>query len=226
MADSGLARQLEGTTMESLNYLIDKYKIDLGRRSPFLVKCNRLIDLPVIFKDLGFVTGAEIGVLEGRYSEILCQSNPNLKVYSIDPWEFYPVQRNFRKPWVYEPLYQKAKEILSKYPNSEIVRKKSMDAVKDFADESLDFVFIDADHWFQQVTNDIAEWSKKVRVGGIVAGHDYGKPRDKGFVHTRYVVHAWTSAYDIHPWFVLDAPYEQSWMWIKTQVGKKLYKNK
>ena len=195
---------------------MDKYKIDLNQPSPFWVNCNRLIDLPVIFKDLGFTKGAEIGVLEGKYSKILCQSNPELKLYCIDPWEFYPVHKNFRKARMYEPIYQKAKETLSKYPNSEIIRKKSVDAVKDFADESLDFVFIDADHRFQAVTNDIAEWSKKVRVGGIISGHDYGKSRSKDFVHARFVVHAWTSAYEIHPWFVLDAPNEQSWMWVKT----------
>ena len=201
--------------MDTLKYLIDKYKIDLNQPSPFWVNCNRLVDLPVIFKDLGFTSGAEVGVLNGKYSEILCASNPSLKVYSIDPWEFYPVHNNFRRAWMYEPIYQEAKKLLSKYPNSEIIRKKSTDAAKDFADESLDFVFIDADHRFQAVTNDIAEWSKKVKKGGLVCGHDFGKSRSKDFVHTRFVVPAWTSAYEIHPWFVLDAPHEQSWMWVK-----------
>ena len=48
-----------------------------------------------------------------------------------------------------------------------------MDAVKDFADRSLDFVYIDANHEPQFVEEDIREWSKKVKVGGIVSGHDY-----------------------------------------------------
>jgi len=52
-----------------------------------------------------------------------------------------------------------------------------MDAVGDVADESLDFVFIDADHKYVSVCDDIREWSKKVRIGGIVSGHDYYKTR-------------------------------------------------
>ena len=52
-----------------------------------------------------------------------------------------------------------------------------MDAVVDVADESLDFVFIDADHKYVSVCEDIREWSKKVRIGGIVSGHDYYKTR-------------------------------------------------
>lgn len=31
------------------------------------------------------------------------------------------------------------------------------------------------------------------------------------------VVPAWTQAYQIHPWFVLDADWERSWMWVKTR---------
>ena len=48
-----------------------------------------------------------------------------------------------------------------------------MDAVKDFADKSLDFVFIDGHHGYDYIKEDIREWSKKVRKGGIVSGHDY-----------------------------------------------------
>jgi predicted O-methyltransferase YrrM len=50
-----------------------------------------------------------------------------------------------------------------------------MKAVRDVADESLDFVFIDANHEYTAVRDDIREWTKKVRVGGIVSGHDYYK---------------------------------------------------
>jgi hypothetical protein len=203
--------------MQTLDYIIKKYTIDLGKPSPFWLKFNRLVDLPQLFKELSFKKGAEIGVWDGKFSEILCQELPKTKIYSIDPWEFYPLYKNFRKPWMFEPTYQKTKEKLSQYPNSEIIRKKSLDAVKDFADDSLDFVFIDADHRFQFITNDIAEWSKKVRSGGIISGHDFAEGHaSKDFVHVKAVVEAWTYSYRIHPWFVLDHPLERGWMWVRT----------
>jgi len=212
--------------METLDYIVKKYNIDLTKPSPFWLKFNRVIDLPQLFKQLDFTKGAEIGALEGNFSEILCRELPETKIYSIDPWEFYPVHKNFRKEWMYEPIYQRAKERLSKYPNSMIIRKKSMDAVKDFEDESLDFVFIDADHRFQFITNDIAEWSKKVRHGGIISGHDFAEgSRSHEFVHVKSVVEAWTYSYRIHPWFVLDHPLERGWMWVKTQNYQLSYRS-
>jgi predicted O-methyltransferase YrrM len=49
----------------------------------------------------------------------------------------------------------------------------SVEASKLYADESLDFVFIDADHSYEAVKRDIAAWLPKVKSGGIIAGHDY-----------------------------------------------------
>jgi hypothetical protein len=204
--------------MENLDYIINRFKIDLAKESPYLINFNRLTDLPILFKELGFTNGAEIGVLEGNFSEILCKSNPDMTVYSVDAWEIYPLYNNFRRQWQYKRFYQTTVAKLSKYPNSKIIRKWSMDAVKNFADESLDFVFIDSDHRFQAVTNDIAEWSKKVKIGGIISGHDFGEGcRSTDFVHVTKVVPAWAAAYKIHPWFVLNARHEESWMWVKTR---------
>lgn len=202
--------------MDTLKYIVDKYNIDLSRPSPFWITFNRIKDLPVLFSELNFKSGAEIGTLEGVFSEILCRELPKTKIYSVDPWKYYPVRHNFRKSWIYEPMYQRVKAKLSAYPNSKIIRKTSMEAVTAFPDESLDFVFIDADHRFEYVTNDIAEWSKKVKKGGIISGHDFEiVDRKTDYVHIRHVVYAWTKAHSTHPWFILDDPLERGWMWVK-----------
>ena len=120
------------------------------------------IELAKHFAALGFTTGAEIGVCHGRYSEILCRTNPKLKLLAVDDWRGNSTQRN------YAIAYRRLRNL-----NVTIDRRSSMDAVGDVADESLDFVFIDADHKYISVCDDIREWSKKVRIGGIVSGHDY-----------------------------------------------------
>jgi len=48
-----------------------------------------------------------------------------------------------------------------------------MEAVRDFPEESLDFVHIDANHDYDYFMPDLIEWNKRVKVGGIVSGHDY-----------------------------------------------------
>ena len=40
-------------------------------------------------------------------------------------------------------------------------------------DQSLDFVYLDSDHKYQSVKSEIEAWYPKVKVGGILAGHDY-----------------------------------------------------
>lgn len=54
-----------------------------------------------------------------------------------------------------------------------LMRMDSISAAKYIADGSLDLVFIDADHLYEGVKNDIIAWMPKVRTGGILCGHDY-----------------------------------------------------
>ena len=182
-------------------------------------------NLASLFAELGFKSGAEIGVETGAYSEILLKNNPGLKLYSIDPWKAYEGFRDYTVQDKLDSLYKESKARLAPYPNSKIIRKFSMDAVKDFADSSLDFVYIDGNHSFLNIANDIVEWSKKIRTGGIISGHDYVRHRPHMNIHVKQVVNAYTDAYSVKPWFVLGS-YEEipgqirdnsrSWMWVKT----------
>lgn len=132
------------------------------------------IELADFFRDCGFTVGAEIGVWDGRYSEMLCKIIPNLKLSCIDPWEGYKGYRDHGVNSSFRRAYDTAKKVLKPY-NCTIIRKYSMDAVKNFKDGELDFVFIDGNHEYSFVRDDVREWSKKVRRGGIVSGHDYYK---------------------------------------------------
>lgn len=57
------------------------------------------------------------------------------------------------------------------------VTKESVEAARQFDDHSLAMVFIDGDHRHATVSIDIETWRHKVRPGGILAGHDYGRSR-------------------------------------------------
>jgi hypothetical protein len=83
--------------------------------------------------------------------------------------------------------------------NVTIIRKTSMEAVNDVPLESLDFVYIDANHHFDFAMEDILYWSKRVRSGGIVACHDYNHGSNSEVV---FAVNAYTAAHHIDPWYV------------------------
>lgn len=217
--------------MSTLEYIIKKYDIKEDQEYPMTITISRFHGLLRLFKELEFKTGAEIGVSKGRYARALCERIPSLKLYCIDPWEAYDdyiEHHDEAGQIVLNKLFEVAKERLAPY-NHEFVKKYSMDAVKDFKDESLDFVFIDGNHSFQYVINDIAEWSKKVRTGGIIAGHDYWNSPDRRewdtkdmtpedvikLCQVKAAVDAWTKTNQIKQWFVIDGDKCPSWFWIK-----------
>ena len=43
----------------------------------------------------------------------------------------------------------------------------------DFADQSLDWVYIDTDHSYETTIRELCLYASKVKVGGIISGHDY-----------------------------------------------------
>jgi hypothetical protein len=94
-----------------------------------------------------------------------------------------------------------------------------MDALEGFPDNSLDFVFIDGNHSFPYVAEDIFYWEKKVRPGGIVSGHDYlDVPRKDCVIQVREVVDAYTEAFKIKKWFIVDECSKKrcgSFFWVK-----------
>ena len=62
----------------------------------------------------------------------------------------------------------------------DFIQDDSVRAAATFADESFDLVFIDADHSEAAVRRDIAAWLPKIRMGGVISGHDYGGDRHPG----------------------------------------------
>lgn len=200
-----------------------------GRRVE-IPDCSR-DDLPQFFVDMGYHIGVEVGVYKAEFLEKFCQRG--LTMYGVDPWKVYGDYGNrgegkqALRQERQDELYVHSQRVVNPY-RCTLLRKTSMEAVDDFADESIDFVYIDGHHGLKYVIEDMWEWSKKVRKGGVISGHDYmaskNPPRDPYTCHVKYAVDAFTSAFDVKKWYVLgrlkslegekrDA--YRSWLWIK-----------
>lgn len=153
-----------------------------------------------------FNIGAEVGVRRGKYSVALCKSNPNLKLYCIDPWFAYTNKYNKERQ---DRIFGEYREITKGY-NIETIRKTSIDALADFKDGSLDFVFIDGNHTFDFVAPDIIYWSCKVREGGIVMVHDCYGWSGAGVLQA---VYAYTHCHNL-TWFCTKE-HEPTAFWVK-----------
>lgn len=185
--------------------------------SPLRIRDTRHGGLTRLFAELGYTVGAEIGVEQGRYSEEICRANPAVRLYCIDPWQAYDRYADHVSQRKLDGFYDEAMQRLRVF-NTVVIRKTSMEAVKEFRLSLLDFVYIDGNHEFEFVVNDIIQWAKIVRPGGIVAGHDYkreGAERTPIPFHVIEAVQAYTSAYHIKPWFIWTKDKCPSWMWVK-----------
>lgn len=127
----------------------------------------------------------EVGSFKGRSISCLaveCHNlGKNVSVTCVDAWSDTDFKRywNSNKDGLGEGVY--AEFLRNIEPIKELVAVIRGDSVKsatNFENKSLDFVFIDADHEYINVKNDINAWLPKVKSGGILAGHDYGWSAD------------------------------------------------
>lgn len=171
-------------------------------------------DLAKHFAQLGFTKGAEVGVADGRFSEYLCKVIPHLQLICVDPWEKYPDNKRYRgysRRDGNRPNEELARERMDPY-NAMMLKEFSMDAVRNIPIDSLDFVYIDAHHDFDYVMQDIIEWSKRVKKGGIISGHDYYDFISSG---VKEAVDVYMVAHKI-PNLYLTQEKEPSWYFVKT----------
>lgn len=193
---------------------------------PFTIPDSCRDDLPKFFVEMGYKVGAEIGVYKGEFTEKFCREG--LTMYGVDPWA--PFRGQGRTQALRERqdfLYGHAQRVLDTYIKANtctLIRKPSMEAVRDFKNESLDFVYIDGDHRFRYVAEDIYEWIWKVKKGGIIAGHDYFRtdPRARNIIcHVGPVVDAYVKAFGVQNFYLVGGRGSskddkwQSWFWIK-----------
>lgn len=211
--------------MDTLDYIAQKYNLKLDtKRMPIEIPNVGRNDLAKLFAELGFKIGVEVGVECGVFTEVLCRANPQAKIYGVDAWKAYAGYRDHVSQIKLEGFFGIATQRTASF-NCELIRKFSLDAVKEFPRDLLDFVYIDGNHELPFVMNDIIEWSRRVRPGGVISGHDYYKStRFDKKNHTVFAVNCYTEAYQVRPWFLLGTKAERegevrdgdrSWMWVR-----------
>jgi len=196
--------------------IIDGLKLDGWQVE--IPDCGRN-DLPEFFKEMGYKVGVEVGTWNSEYGKTLCDGG--LKVYGIDPYIYYKDCTLYGEQEYFNKAFEIAKKTL-KDSDYTMIRKTSMEALKDFEDGSLDFVYIDGNHGFKYVTEDIYEWSKKVKKGGVISGHDYVelRPFKLFYCDVKLVVDAYAKAINLDKWYILGKKYGgkrdkfRSWFWI------------
>jgi len=125
---------------------------------------------------------AEIGVQFGRNLLRISQSTSKEIIeeyWAVDCWgtgfPHIPQDGVIVTSADWHGLYKGVCQFMHSFKQLRVIRLPSVEASTLFPDEYFDMVYIDALHTFDAVTQDIKAWLPKVRIGGILGGHDYNK---------------------------------------------------
>ena len=121
--------------------------------------------------------GVEVGVAAGHFSkQVIYTWKTCGEFYCVDLWEKqedgYKDGCN-RSSESQNATYHEVIKDFAPYPKVKIIKNWSHEAVKSFQDQFFDFIYIDANHSYKASLEDMRMWYPKLKVGGIMAGHDY-----------------------------------------------------
>lgn len=118
--------------------------------------------------------GVEVGTFKGGFSKAITDVWDGT-LFMVDVWR--PLGNEYLDSSNHEnhtDAYSEAmKSIAGREDRAIMIRAESKKAIDLFPDESLDFVYIDANHAYDYVVEDIKLWYPKVKKGGYLLGHDY-----------------------------------------------------
>lgn len=134
------------------------------------------------------IRGAEVGVYKGETSAYLLRELPGLQLYLIDCWDPGPFKLS-RNQFSAMAAQQNRPEVFRQWERearlntawagdrATIIKADFRQAASALVHNTLDFVFLDAAHSYQDTMDQILLYAPRVRSGGLVTGHDYGYPR-------------------------------------------------
>ena len=117
----------------------------------------------------------EVGVWKGDLSRQIAQTQAS-EIYLVDPWQSIndvPGRLHNTEQEKLDEIYKKVRRRFSFDDRIRVVRKFSVGASLDFYDESIDWIYIDGNHSYEFVKEDLNSWWPKIKPGGFVCGDDY-----------------------------------------------------
>ena len=115
------------------------------------------------------LVGAEVGVSTGVNAKSICETLDVSCLHLVDP--YLPYFENGMVRTLQGVAGDMAISLLRGKPVVWHI-KLSLDAAKEI-EGMLDFCYIDACHEYEAVKEDLAAWYPKVKVGGVIGGHDF-----------------------------------------------------
>ena len=129
-------------------------------------------DLPSLFRDQSTVAGVEVGTDQGVLAADWLSHHPTLFLHTVDPW--LPFSENPTDRAYAEQQYRlNMARFVEPLRRSKHHKLTSVQAAARLRSSQFDFAYIDAAHDEINVRQDLDAWWPLIRVGGVLAGHDF-----------------------------------------------------
>jgi len=151
-----------------------------------VIEIKTRLDFGLLLKEKKMLdAAAEIGVAEGCYARQILHWGVQM-VYMVDLWEHIDGLSGCAPKARHEANFESCRKLAEEYPGRAVLlRGWSHEQAREVEDGSLDFVHIDATHAREVKTRgkghvgveqDLRVWYPKLKLGGIMSGHDYLNP--------------------------------------------------
>ena len=140
-------------------------------------RCDAIISR---FKKEESIIGVEVGVQNGRMATRMMGYEKVVEYWCVDPWRAYDGYEKTSvrtHKYIFHNFLQRAALFTEKV---RILTVSSVVAAGIFKPETFDFVFIDGNHEYPYVGEDILVWGPLVKYGGWLCGHDYDRKGCEG----------------------------------------------
>jgi hypothetical protein len=119
---------------------------------------------------------AEVGVHCGKNAYRIYNVCKPKHLYLIDPWDRVVENKKQKQNTIVAEQIENEKTTRLYFQDKTdvtILKEWSIESSNNFQDNELDLVYIDADHCYDAVLEDLTQWGKKVKENGFMGGHDY-----------------------------------------------------
>lgn len=148
-------------------------------QTPILSQPRRWDVLASFCLQQGYKTFVEVGCKHGITTGHILKTVPDSRVIAIDPWITQDATadktRETYADWDFEKIekefWENVGENKDRCDMLRLTSKAAADATPNVG--MLDLIFIDALHDYENVYQDIRLWWPKVRMGGMLSGHDF-----------------------------------------------------
>jgi len=144
-------------------------------------------------------TIVEVGSAEGVFARTVLSQWEGKSMFLVDPWEKQdPDVYKEKQPDNYDAWYKSCLALQEHDKRITLLAMLSAEASTRFVDNSLDLVYIDGNHSHRAVMQDMDLWWPKVKIGGIMGGHDFLiKTEDGWFCEVESAVLRWTKEHNV-----------------------------